>query len=766
MPRTLTAVSAALFAALLCSCAGKDGANGAPGTNGQNGAPGANGADGQNGAQGSPGATGANGATGPAGDAGVNGQNGQNGLGFSTGVDVTINGVTVAANGTVSVDFNLADDQGGPLDNQGVWSQGVAAPRFGLGRLDTPAAGAPVQQYITLTRSGTSPGLLNTANPNTGTVAEVTPRSGHYIYTFPSSVQIASSSLHSTHTIFVQIQRQLDPLDPSTKYVQNVTWDFVPDGTKAVVTREVVTTKACNQCHDPLAQHGGGRREAKLCGACHQAELSSVTASVNGVVFNDLSLPNFAHAIHAGTTFPNELRNCDMCHAGAAQGGQITTNSSQQACTGCHSWLRFDGSGTSTCSINGSWGVVAIPPSGQCSLCHDATLDHAEPDAFWNLANNPPTLPLNSGRNPVVKTTINAVSFDASRVPTFTFTVTTSYNGGPDQPRNLATNPLKTFRISWATSLAGATAVEYVNVASSQSWNIPGYAGTTGTPPAPVSGTPGQYTWTAPTAVPAADRNSAAFPVTQTFAFAMETADGDSTAGVEVRGITSPVFFWRLDNQNSGSNKPLSRRLLVDGAKCNVCHGAPNLQIGFGFHHAGSRNNVQECAFCHDGVTNNQRATMILPAAAAGTQVKVDQSIQLSVMIHKIHLGDASQQGLPYYDYTGNPLTPASYPGNLMDCAQCHVTPTSPTTSVWGLPINAAVYPTSTSTSYSCTSTGCTQTGTTQTTREAAVCGSCHDSALDQAHMQQNVVSGTETCDLCHGLYTEADVRKVHVPNP
>jgi OmcA/MtrC family decaheme c-type cytochrome len=758
----LPAVFAALLAAMAWSCAGKDGTNGTNGTSGT----GAAGADGQPGSTGEP---------------GVQGDPGQNGVGLSTGVVLTINSHTVAADGTVSVDFNLADNQGQPLDVKGLYSTGIAAPRFGLARLATPAAGAPVGQYETLTRSGASPGMLNTANANTGTVTEVTAKSGHYTYAFPSTVKIDPANRADTHTLFVQISRQLDPLDTSSRFVQNVVHDFVPNDPSAVpAKREVVTTAACNQCHDPLAIHGGGRRDVQLCGVCHQKELGN---------FN---LPFFAHAIHSRqnlgadgdfseVTYPKPLNDCATCHGDAAQGGQAFSNANAAACTGCHTYLKFDGSAPITCNVQGQWPdttpcnhVLQKTADSKCTTCHDTVemqSRHEIRPAFWNLANTPPNKADVSGKDPIVKTVINSVSFDKNRVPTITFTITTSYNGGADAPRDLLAKPLQTIRVSWATSLAGAKAVEYVSILSSQRFNIPGWPPVAAGAVLPVStGTPGQFTWTAPSAVPAADMNGTPFPPSQTFAFAIETAEGDEFDPyvVELRGITSPVFFWRLDNQNSGSNKPLARRKIVDDAKCFACHGQPRLEEGFGFHHAGSRNNVQQCSFCHDAVTTDQRTTRIPPAS--GTERRLDQSIQLSVMVHKMHLGAASQDPFnwKYYSNSGNALERVTYPGELLDCDQCHVTPSAANSSVWGLPLNAAVNPTTKSLWYDCPSDGaCVQDGDPiLTPRTTAVCGSCHDSAAAQGHMVQNTVRGVETCDVCHGLGKEADVRKLHVPAP
>lgn len=724
----LTAIFAALLAAVLWSCAGSDGKNGV------------NGQDGQDGQDGLPGGS------------------GSPGTGLSTGVKFIVNGVAVAQDGTVTVDFKMTDDQGAALDNMGVYSKGTAKPRFGLGRLD--AAGA---QYVTLSRSSSGgPTMFNTANANTGTVTESPARSGHYTYVFPAKYT-SMVGASQTHTVFVQVSRQIDMLDPATRYVANVSHDFVPAGGNApTVSREVVTTAACNQCHNPLAIHGGGRRDVKLCGVCHQADLGN---------FN---LPFFVHAIHSRqdlgsdgnfkeVTYPKQLGECTACHGGAANGEQYKTNPNAVACTGCHTYLKFDGSALTACKVSDGWGdgkacnhILSQTDSSKCAVCHDSASIQAthSPPIYWNLANNPPNVVNTNAKNPVVSSKIDKVSIDANRVPTFTFTVWTSFDGAKPVPRNLATNPLQTIRISYGMSMAGAKGIEYVR---NGRFSIPGWPGTA-QPYPQATAVAGQYTWTATTALPATDLNGVAYTGADTVAFAIESAEGDEFAPyeIEIKGITSPVFFWRLDNANSGTTVPLKRRVVVEDAKCLACHGEE-----FGFHHAGSRNNVQACGFCHNAVTTNGTT----PVPATGSIV--DQSIQLSVMVHKIHTGSASADpSWDYYGRSGNKLERATYPGNLLDCAQCHVTPSSPANSVWGLPLNAAVAATTTT---KVLAAGVDPTIVT-TPRTVAVCGSCHDADAAKAHMTQYVVkvgaADTETCDVCHASGRQYDVRKLHVKAP
>src|SRR6185436_9626312 len=63
--------------------------------------------------------------------------------------------------------------------------------------------------------------------------------------------------------------------------------------------RELTTTATCNQCHNPLAFHGGGRREVKLCQLCHTEQLvESDTGSA-------LDLKHLIHRLHRGKDLPS-----------------------------------------------------------------------------------------------------------------------------------------------------------------------------------------------------------------------------------------------------------------------------------------------------------------------------------------------------------------------------------------------------------------------------------------------------------------------------
>ena len=53
------------------------------------------------------------------------------------------------------------------------------------------------------------------------------------------------------------------------------------------------TTAQCNACHDPLAEHGGGRREVKLCVLCHTNQHRAESG-------NTLDFAHMVHRMHRG----------------------------------------------------------------------------------------------------------------------------------------------------------------------------------------------------------------------------------------------------------------------------------------------------------------------------------------------------------------------------------------------------------------------------------------------------------------------------------
>jgi OmcA/MtrC family decaheme c-type cytochrome len=223
---------------------------------------------------------------------------------------------------------------------------------------------------------------------------------------------------------------------------------------------------------------------------------------------------------------------------------------------------------------------------------------------------------------------------------------------------------------------------------------------------------------------------------------------------------------------------------VVATAKCNACHNSLGIFTDAVFH-AGERNDANSCSFCHN--TN---------------QTNGGWSGNVSTFIHGIHGGSKRTTPFTWHaaSATENYTTGVTYPGKLNKCEQCHLPDTynfSATNSAKAVPnllwtTNAKGTMASTSTSaYSFSpditldvnyGTAFSYNGVTGVATQAAAttlvsspisaaCYSCHDDKTARTHMELNGgilykdrsnVGKVETCLICHGKGTIADIKVVH----
>src|SRR6185369_6072656 len=176
-------------------------------------------------------------------------------------------------------------------------------------------------------------------------------------------------------------------------YVGNDAFYFVPSGGKKPDVREVVRTENCNTCHDPLEAHGGNRRDVRLCITCHTTRITdpATGASVPHIdpdTGHNIGFPELIHKIHRGenlpsveagtpyqiigfqqgvndystVVFPQDIRNCEKCHGGAANGDWAETRPSRLACGSCHDDVNF--------ASGEHHGGGPQANDGSCSSCH------------------------------------------------------------------------------------------------------------------------------------------------------------------------------------------------------------------------------------------------------------------------------------------------------------------------------------------------------------------------------------------------------------
>jgi OmcA/MtrC family decaheme c-type cytochrome len=245
-----------------------------------------------------------------------------------------------------------------------------------------------------------------------------------------------------------------------------------------------------------------------------------------------------------------------------------------------------------------------------------------------------------------------------------------------------------------------------------------------------------------------------------------------------------------------------ARRASTDNAKCNKCHD------DLGFHGGEARKGPDYCATCHNSrnVNDERTSQYELDPVSGLAYVKTPNTVQLSVMVHKIHKGGdlANEYCIgATRDFRADPAAippraegeapPACFPGafvgDLKDCQTCHVA------GGYGLP-ESNVLPTR-FVQFTCTEAAGTDAnavcGTLSATggvvapdsaagdaywskvetfvgSGAAHCGSCHDTTLAQAHfdVMTPTVNGVkvETCDACHGDGRDFDPIEMHKPSP
>jgi OmcA/MtrC family decaheme c-type cytochrome len=132
----------------------------------------------------------------------------------------------------------------------------------------------------------------------------------------------------------------------------------------------------------------------------------------------------------------------------------------------------------------------------------------------------------------------------------------------------------------------------------------------------------------------------------------------------------NPVFSFTVDDSTL-----VDRRIVVadDDQHCGACHGTFSKDFSV---HGNLRNNTQYCVICH-----NPNGTDFATRKQAGADGQLAQ-IDFKRMIHKIHRGaDLEQKPYIIYGFGGTPMDFSNllFPGDLRDCAKCHVTVPEPT---------------------------------------------------------------------------------------
>lgn len=818
-----TSITAFLFLSLgIFGCSGSDGTNGANGTDGTTGADGADGATGASGGDGTSGVAcwdlNANGV----GDVLTEDTNDDGNVNLhdcrAVGITMDLSDADVVAqmveegnrivaeitNVTLSshpvVEFSLSDSKGTPLVGCT-----VSKVRATLAKLLPASSIMPArwQNYINLIAEADGDGddvlpLALQASRDSSTLGGtlIDYDDGMYAYTFGTDVTIVTDPVviawepTLTHRLGleVRINSEINPANPTT--------DFVPNGDAITLTRDVVATATCNDCHQKLALHGGARFETDYCVTCHNP---GTRDQEDGAL---VDLAHMVHAIHSATqradvggapyivadndysevTYPRSTLYCEKCHTDASEtpdGDNWKTVVNSHTCGGCHVDGLVTGTpdvdtGLSTYQFNHvNWGNF-LASNNQCTTCHfpgtpiEYDADGAggeEPISadveLAHLKGEKKEALLGQELFEFQISSITDVDVDDKLEITYAVynpDAGTFYNINTDANFQAGGLAGLNLRISWNTG-------DYSNEGSASATGAA--AGTPAQPHAinlatlkanSVDNLDGTYTVEATTALPVAATGAVAVAMD---GHPLADVDGDGT----VENLASEEALPKSIVAYYDAGQP--RRTVVEITRCNNCHEWLSL-------HGGNRNSeTQVCVVCH-----NQDATDVNRRAGAGinwtapdsTDGKGEESIAMGHMAHGIHASNyvAYGNGNTKHDYYE-----VTFPGQLNNCTACHAEDTYYQPSGDERPVTVGV--------------GADRRIPSDdefVTPFAAVCTPCHSTDLAQAHMTLNgaiiqdgdpntvetIDKGTylssppsvETCPICHGPGKLADIGVVH----
>lgn len=667
----------------------------------------------------------------------------------STGIRAAVRagGVSTVAGAPITVRFTLKDDRGFPIDLAGVYSLNTPIqPRFGLGYFTKSASNivSPLVMYTKSASTSAPAGLPTMFNPlgtaaGHGTLVENGLGAGDYTYTFPTqstangplAVAYDATKLAETHVVWIQVTRQTDLVFPSnanTFYAGNQPHYYVPSG-GTPGTREIVAQAKCDNCHGAFKAestssanfHGGGRVAAGMCNVCHNPgrttnpladSVSFVHRIHNGPM---VATANLFHGISA--TYPQDVRACDTCHGGAAQGSQAQTNPSKLACNGCHDYVSYTDTALPVCNINGNLSrgpdgkplpcmhVAGAQPDSACATCHGPA------GAFASTRYHKPVVPpdpsnawLTPGGNNnthasfvaasgFVPTGAQVITYDLKQVeavadansikrPQMTFklkrngadVVFQTYAPGATPP---VTELMPDFVGSPSVYFAFAVPQDGNLTPSDFNASVSGYIkkiwdGTaTGTGAGTLSGPDAQGYYTIRlTGVRIPDNATmltgglgytyslaSAPPLVQTNMPEYPWVPNVPADGKAQGGLSVPApNVWKVAVGYQG------RRPIVDNNKCKTCHAALGVAPNF---HAGQRNDGPTCSFCH----NPNRTSA---GWSAGSKY----------FVHAVHAG--RKRTVPFTWHAaavGEGYDEIEFPGTLNTCTTCHVAGTYDFTS-------------------------------------------------------------------------------------
>jgi len=682
---------------------------------------------------------------------------------------------------------------------------------------------------------------------------------GYYTYTFraditnPKWAATVNNVPYSTNNVVfdrtlthrVAIQLSYKNAKGETVLV-NPYFDFTigADGKSVPVTDPAKTRKmtdiaSCNGCHQKLAMHGGGRVDTQFCVMCHNPGTTDANSG------NVLNLATMVHKIHAGKRlkaagedytiwgykdsensyadvgFPQDLRNCAVCHSGAnpktPQGDNWKTTPSKGACLTCHA----SGTGSTWEPLHkvvagmryGSTAQATALTNADCADCHKVGSTISSERVHFNQVE------VNAAK---YKMNIENATYDATaRKVTVKYFLsdptngnkayklianasdcTLNTNGTVKDCNNTKFGNLK-FYLAYQNMVGqsdGATEFSAYNNGGNTAFaclfegpTTTGTSATNACSRTAVNDGSDHYTvdiqLPLDTATAVAKGTARVVSIGQIMEHKLS-----ATASTDPRPEVVPTVLVKTLAQHTYRELALTgtlqpRRAIVSNEKCNVCHGAlgstsasNTLSPAF---HSGDRTIVEACVTCHDA--NRMSSTIMTNGLTNGKAL--NESYQFKRMIHGIH-GNSKR----IYPFThGNKVVGAfCNPANTSDIAKaaCDGTLTF-ATDVENYAAEVA-YPDATLNCNACHVNNSYKTdmgtlgavvqkdaGVTDPnlwkviSPKAATCTSCHDSNAAIKHVttigasfgdktQADVALPRESCDDCHASGGVKSVDTVH----
>ena len=508
-------------------------------------------------------------------------------------------------------------------------------------------------------------------------------------------------------------------------YYANVEQDFLPAGGTPTAVWDMIDTQSCNKCHNPLSAHGGARFQVKLCVLCHSPQTTDPDTG------NTVDFKVMVHKIHMGenlpsvqagtpyqiigfqqsvndystVAFPQDIRNCATCHGAASadatppsQGPNWYTYPNRAACQSCHDDVNF--------ATGENHPAGAFADDSACASCH-IPQDGAEWGASVVGAH---TVPFKSAQLKGVKAQIVGVTNTApGQTPTVLFTLTQN-DGTPIAPSAF------TVHNSDGTTSSG---LNLVMSGPTTDYSVPPQIRERADG-ATTSG--GNYTYTFTHSIPADSTGTWGFSIEARLVVTLSPAPRLGPTTVRDAAFNPVVYAPVTDSVAA------PRRVVVDIAKCNVCHDRLAL-------HGSNRLNPQECVFCHNPNGNDGSD----PA----------ESIDFKRMIHRIHTGEELTHDYSIGDTSFNGVR---FPGDRRDCQKCHTTYAdgTGTEQVSENPPPGLL------------ATQTPKDWYTPMQHFATACLGCHDTQAAAAHAYTMTAPFGEACAACHGADAQFSVDKVH----